>query len=132
MDYLLQYVVTKVALVSQFMLNHPERGRGRRSFITGPSIHNQLSRTFLERSVYRLYISVLQNLLCIRRRWTCSPYIMYLCLESIMIYKNFECLMLITVCVRREIRHRFHYGQEGSCKSQVTLLLYKEFQVINW
>ena len=28
-------------LVSQFMLEHPERGPGRRSFITGRSVHNQ-------------------------------------------------------------------------------------------
>ena len=43
MDYLLESDLTKVVKVkvSMYMLNNPNRGPGRGSFITGRSVHNQ-------------------------------------------------------------------------------------------
>ena len=50
-------------LVSEFMLNHPERGPGRRSFITGRSLHNQRIER-LWRDVYSGCISLYYDLFC--------------------------------------------------------------------
>ena len=43
--------------VSQYMFNHPYRGPGRRSYITGPSVHNQrIERLWRDLFVGCLYI----------------------------------------------------------------------------
>lgn len=74
--------------VAQYMFNHPYRRPGRRSYITGPSVHNQRIERLLDGYVFftRFFIIwKIQAICMLQTMFTCFACIMCLKQESTII-----------------------------------------------